>query len=132
MSTSKISNENIIMASFNDVLEEVCKAFGERKMAREEMEMQEVLACYVKDHRSSITQIREPVLPPMNSAKEVHTTKVSHPSTSVTPEDLSAMFFKHVKFTRNMVGEEIAKGYLSKTIFEYLRFGCISRKLACP
>jgi hypothetical protein len=26
------------------------------------------------------------------------------------PEDASAMFFEHVKFTRNMVGEEIAKG----------------------
>jgi hypothetical protein len=110
MSTSEISNENIIMASFDDVPEEVHKAFKECKKAREEKEMQELLACYVKDHRGSITQIKEPVLPPIDSAKEVHTAKVSHPSTSVTPEDVSAMFSEHVKFTRNMVEEEIAKG----------------------
>jgi hypothetical protein len=72
--------------------------------------MQELLACYVKDHCGSITQIKEPVLPRIDYAKEVHTAKVSHPSTSVTPEHVSAMFFEHVKFTRNMVGEEITKG----------------------
>jgi hypothetical protein len=47
---------------------------------------------------------------PIDYTKEVHAAKVSHPSTSVTPEDLSAMFFEHVKFTRNILGEEIAKG----------------------
>jgi hypothetical protein len=72
--------------------------------------MQELLACYTKDRHSSITQIKEPILPLINPAEEVHTIKVSHPSTSVTPEDVSAMFSEHVKFTRNMVGEEIAKG----------------------
>jgi hypothetical protein len=71
------------MASFNDVPEEVHKAFEERKKAPEEKEMHELLACYTKDHRGSITQIKEPVLPLIDSAKEVHTTKVSHPSTSV-------------------------------------------------
>jgi hypothetical protein len=34
MSTSKISNKNVIMASFDDVPEEVRKAFKERKKAR--------------------------------------------------------------------------------------------------
>jgi hypothetical protein len=72
--------------------------------------MQELLACYMKDHHGSITQIKEPILPPTDYAKEVHKAKVPHPSTSVTPEDVSAMFFEHVKFTRNMVWEEIAKG----------------------
>jgi hypothetical protein len=110
MSTFEISNENVIMASFDDLPEEVCKAFEECKKAREEKEMHELLACYAKDCRGSTTQIRERVLPPIDSAKEVHTAKVSHPSTSVTPEDVSAMFSEHVKFTRNMVGEEIAKG----------------------
>jgi hypothetical protein len=110
MTTSKISDKNVIMASFNDVLEEVRKAFEECKKAREEKEMQELLASYMKDHRGSITQIKEPVLPPIDSAKEVHTAKVSHPSTSVTPKVVSFMFFEHVKFTKNMVGEEIAKG----------------------
>jgi hypothetical protein len=33
MTTSEISNENIIMVSFNDVLEDVHKAFEERKKA---------------------------------------------------------------------------------------------------
>jgi hypothetical protein len=110
MSTSEISDRNIIMASFDDVPEEVRKAFEERKKPQEEKEMHELLACYAKDHRGSITQIKEPILPPINYAKEVHTVMVSHPSTSVTPEDVSTMFSKHVKFTRNMVGEEIAKG----------------------
>jgi hypothetical protein len=55
MSTSEISNENIIMASFADMPEEVRKAFEERKKAREEKEMQELLACYAKDPRGSIT-----------------------------------------------------------------------------
>jgi hypothetical protein len=39
MSTSEISNENIIMTSVNDMLEEVRKAFVERQKAREEKEM---------------------------------------------------------------------------------------------
>jgi hypothetical protein len=72
--------------------------------------MQELLACYAKDCRGSITQIRKLVLLLIDSAKEVHTAKVSHPSASVTPDDVSTMFSEHVKFTRNMVGEEIAKG----------------------
>jgi hypothetical protein len=110
MSTSEISDKNIVMASFDDVLEEVRKAFEERKKAREEKEMQELLACYAKDRRGSITQIKEPVLPPINYTKEVHTTKVSHPSISVTPEYVSAMFFEHVTLTRNMVLDEVAKG----------------------
>jgi Ca2+-binding EF-hand superfamily protein len=42
------------MASFDDMPEEVCKALEERKKAREE-EMQELLACYVKDSRGFIT-----------------------------------------------------------------------------
>jgi hypothetical protein len=110
MSTSEISDKNVIMASFEDVSEEFYKVFEERKKAREEKEMQELLACHAKDCLGSITQIKETVLPPINNTKEVHTAKVSHPSTSVTPEDVSAMFCEHVKFTRNMVGEEIAKG----------------------
>jgi hypothetical protein len=110
MSTFEISNENVIMASFNDVPEEVCKAFEECKKAIEEKEMQELLACYARDRRCSITQIKELVLPPINSTKEVHTAKVSHPSTSVTPKDVSAMFSENVKLTRNMVGDEVAKG----------------------
>jgi hypothetical protein len=113
MTTSKISDENIIMASFDDIPEEVRKAFEERKKAREEKEMQELLACYAKDHRSSITQIKEPIHPLIHSTQEVHTTKVSDPSTSVTPEDVSTMFFEHANFTRNIVGDEVAKG-LSK------------------
>jgi hypothetical protein len=71
--------------------------------------MQELLACYVKDHHGSVTQIKELVLPPIDPTKEVHTTKVLHSSTSVTPKDVFAMFSEHVKFIRNMVGEEIAK-----------------------
>jgi hypothetical protein len=55
-------------------------------------------------------QIKEPILPPIDSTKEVHTAKVSHPSTSVTPEDVSAMFSELVKLSRNMVGDEVAKG----------------------
>jgi hypothetical protein len=98
------------MASFDDVPEEVRKAFEVRKKAREEKDMQELLACYMKDHQGSITQIKEPVLPPIDSAKEVHIAKVLNPCTSVTPEDVSAMFFEHDKFTRSMVGEEVAKG----------------------
>jgi hypothetical protein len=84
MATSEISDNNVIMASFDDVPEEVHKAFEKCKKAREEREMQELLACYMKDHRGSITQIKELVLPPIHSTKEVHTSKVSHPSTSVT------------------------------------------------
>jgi hypothetical protein len=109
MTTSEISDKNVIKASFDDVPKEVRKVFEECKKAQEK-EMQKLGACYVKDHRGSITQIKEPVLPPIDYTKEVHIAKVSHPSTSVTPEDVSAMFFEHVKFTRNMVGEEIAKG----------------------
>jgi hypothetical protein len=44
----------------------------------------------------TVTQIKGLVLPLINYAKEVHTVKVSHLSTSLTPEDVSAMFFKHV------------------------------------
>jgi hypothetical protein len=83
--------------------------FEKRKKAQEEKEIQKLLACYAKDRRYSITQIKEPIHPPVDSTKEVHTTKVLHPSTFVTPKDVSAMFSEHVKFTRNMVGEEIAK-----------------------
>jgi hypothetical protein len=46
--------KNDIMASFDDVLEEVYKALEERKKAREE-EMQELLACYTKDSCGSVT-----------------------------------------------------------------------------
>jgi hypothetical protein len=42
------------MGSFNDALEEVHKAFEEHKKASEK-EMQELLACYMKDRRGSIT-----------------------------------------------------------------------------
>jgi hypothetical protein len=97
------------MASFGGMLEEVRKAFEETKKAREEKEMLELLACYVKDHHGSITQIKELILPLIDSAKEVHTAKVSNPSTIVTSEDVFAMFSEYDKFTRNMVGEEIAK-----------------------
>jgi hypothetical protein len=110
MATSKISNKNVIMALFNDVSEEVCKAFEERKKAREEKEMHELLACYTKDHRSSIKQIKEPILPLIDSTEEVHAVKVSHQYTSITPEDVFAMFFEYAKLTRNMVGDEVAKG----------------------
>jgi hypothetical protein len=110
MSTFEISDKNVIMASFDDVLEEVRKAFEEHKKAREEKEMQELFACYTKDCHGSITQIKELILPLIDSIKEVHIAKVLHSSTSVTPDDVSAMFSEHVKFTRNMVGEEIAKG----------------------
>jgi hypothetical protein len=72
--------------------------------------MQELLVCYVKDRCGSVTQIKEPILPLINSMKEVHTVQVWHPSTSVTPEDVSATFFEHVKLTMNMVGDEVAKG----------------------
>jgi hypothetical protein len=92
MTTSKVSNENVITTSFNDVLEEVCKAFKERKKARVEKEMQELLAFYTKDCHGSITQIMELVLLLIDSTKEVHTSKVSHPSTSVTPDDVSLRF----------------------------------------
>jgi hypothetical protein len=71
--------------------------------------MQELLACYVKDHRGTIMQIKEPVFPLIDSTKEVHTTKLPDPSTSITPDDVSAIFSEHVKFTRNMVGDEVAK-----------------------
>jgi hypothetical protein len=33
MSTSEISNKNVIIASFDDVLKEVCKVFEELKKA---------------------------------------------------------------------------------------------------
>jgi hypothetical protein len=85
MTTSEDSNENVIMASFDDILEEVYKVFKERKKAQEEKKMHVLLTCYVKDRHGSITQIKEHVLPPIDSAKEVHTEKVPHPSTSVTP-----------------------------------------------
>jgi hypothetical protein len=91
VSTSEISDNNNVMASFDDVSEEVRKAFEECKKAREEKVMQELLACYMKDHHVSIMQIMEPVLPPVDYAKEVHTVKVLHPSTSVTPEDVLAI-----------------------------------------
>jgi hypothetical protein len=84
----EISNENIVVASFDDVPEEVCKAFEECKKAREEKEMQELLTCYTKDHHGSVTQVKELVLPPIDSTKEVHTTKVLHSSTFVTPKDV--------------------------------------------
>jgi inorganic pyrophosphatase/exopolyphosphatase len=92
MTTSKVINENVITALFDDVLEEVCKAFKERKKAQAEKEMQELLAFYMKDRHGSVTQIMELVLPPIDSTKEVHIAKVSHPSTSVTPEDVSLCF----------------------------------------
>jgi hypothetical protein len=71
MSTFEISNENVITASFDDMLEEVCNAIEERKKAREKKEMQELIACYTKDRRGSITQIKESILPPIDSTKEV-------------------------------------------------------------
>jgi hypothetical protein len=43
MSTSEISNGNVITTAFDDVSEEVRKAFKERKKAREEKEMQELM-----------------------------------------------------------------------------------------
>jgi hypothetical protein len=76
MSTSEISNENVVMATFDDVLEEVRKAFKEHKKAREEKEMHELLACYVNDHCGSITQIKEHVLPLIDSTKVVCIVKV--------------------------------------------------------
>jgi hypothetical protein len=109
MSTSEISNEKIILASFDDVPEEVRKAFEERMKAREEKEMHELLACYMNDRRDSITQIKEPILPPIDSTKEIHnegTVSIYH----YDPEVVSAMFVEHVKLTRNMVGDEVAKG----------------------
>jgi hypothetical protein len=39
MATSEISNENVVMTLFNDVLEEVRKAFEEHMKAQEEREM---------------------------------------------------------------------------------------------
>jgi hypothetical protein len=66
--------------------------------------------CYTKDHRGSVTQIKEPILPPIDFTKEVYKEKVSDSSTSVTREDISAMFSEHAKFTRDMVGEEVTKG----------------------
>jgi hypothetical protein len=73
-------------------------------------EMHELLACYMKYCRGSVTQIKEPIFPPIDSTKEVPTMKVSDSSTSITAEDISAIFSEHTKFTRNMVGEEVAKG----------------------
>jgi hypothetical protein len=61
MTTSEISNDNVVMASFDDVPEEVRKAFEECKKAREEKEMHELLACYAKDHHGSVTQIKKSV-----------------------------------------------------------------------
>jgi hypothetical protein len=98
MSMSEISNENVIKASFDDML------------AREEKEMHGLLVCYAKDRGGSITQIKESVLPPIDSTKEVHTAKVSYPSTAITLENVSVMFSEHVKLTRNMVGDKVAKG----------------------
>jgi hypothetical protein len=112
MSSSEISNENIVVASFDYMPEEVRKAFKQHKKAREE-EMQELLACYAKDRCGSITQIKELVLPSIDYIREVHTVNVSHPSTYITSEDVSAIFSEHVKFTRNMEGEEIATGLVS-------------------
>jgi hypothetical protein len=114
MTTFKTSDENIVMASFDDVLEEVRKTFEECKKVWEEKEMQELLACYTNNCRGPVTQIKEPVLPPIDSTKEVHIAKVLNPYTSVTPEDVSTMFSEHVKLTRNMVGDEVAKGQNSK------------------
>jgi hypothetical protein len=48
MSTSEISNENIIMASFADMPEEVRKAFEERKKAREEKRCRNFLHAMLK------------------------------------------------------------------------------------
>jgi hypothetical protein len=39
MTTSKISDKNVIIALFDDMPEEVHKAFKERKKTREEKEM---------------------------------------------------------------------------------------------
>jgi hypothetical protein len=36
MTTSEISDKNIVMTSFDDVSKEVCKAFEEHKKAQEE------------------------------------------------------------------------------------------------
>jgi hypothetical protein len=93
MSTFEISDKNVVMASFDDVSKEVRKMFEEHKKAREEKEMQELLACYMKDRRGSITQIKEHVLPLIDYAKEVHTAKPATfatihptaPSSSATP-----------------------------------------------
>jgi predicted small metal-binding protein len=71
MTTFEISDKNVIMASFDDMQEEVHKAFEECKKAQEEKEMQELLACYAKDRHNSVTQIKEHVLPPIDSTKEV-------------------------------------------------------------
>jgi hypothetical protein len=109
MSTSEVSNENVIMASFDDMSEEVRNAFEECNKAQEEKEMQELLTCYTNDHRSSVTQIKQPILPSIDSMKEVHTVKVLNSSTPITPKDMSAMFSEHTKFTRKMVGDKVAK-----------------------
>jgi hypothetical protein len=54
MSTSEINDKNVVMASFDDVPEEVRKAFEECKKAQEEKEMHELFACYAKDHQKII------------------------------------------------------------------------------
>jgi hypothetical protein len=110
MSTTEISDKNIVMASFDDVTEAARKAFEERKKAREEKEMQEFLACFTKDRRGSITQIKEPVLPPIDSEKEVRTAQVSHPSTSVTPEDVTGMLNDHTKHLTNHLHHMLENG----------------------
>jgi hypothetical protein len=91
MSTSEISNENVIMSSFNDVPEEVHKAFEERKKAREEMQE---LECYAKDRHGFVTQIKEPVLLSIDFMKEVHTVKVLNSSTSVPPRIFPLCFLR--------------------------------------
>jgi hypothetical protein len=88
------------MASFDDVPEAARKAFEEHKKAQEE-EMQEFFACFTKACRGSITQIKEPILPPIDSKREVCTTQVSDPSTSVTPEDVTDMLNDHTKHLTN-------------------------------
>jgi hypothetical protein len=80
------------MALFDNVLEEIRKTFEEHKKAREEKEIHELLSYYAKDRRGSITQINEPVLPPINSTKEVHTTRY-HIHLPLSPPRMSLLCF---------------------------------------
>jgi hypothetical protein len=92
MSTSEISDKNVVMASFDDVPEKVRKAFEECKKAREEKEMQELLTCYAKDHRGSITQIKELVLPPIDYTKR-YTQQRYHIHLPLLPPKMSPLYF---------------------------------------
>jgi predicted ATPase len=107
MTTSEVSNENGVTTLFNDVPEEVHKAFEERKKARAE-EMQELLACYAKDRHDCHANQGACSSSDQLCKRGTHSKGIASVYLSY-PRGCLRYVFQACKLTRNIVGDEVAK-----------------------